>query len=490
MKSARHAAVFCTALSFFARTGPAETAVNPQIVKMAGEISEDRIKAIIEKLVSFGTRNTMSDATDPAHGVGAARQWILQQFQSYSPKLQVRFEKFRVKKQGQRIFRDVDLYNVIAVLPGKTMPETEVWITGHYDSLNLGNRPPAAQTENPSASGRGAGDNPLSATQNMTPADFEKNAALPAPGACDDGSGTAAVMELARVMSQYEFDKTLVFAAFAGEEQGLIGSSLQAAKAHKENEGIEAVLNNDIIGTDRSGNGRFGNTSLSVYSDETMDSPSQQLSRYVREMGERYLPSMRVDTVFMGDRLGRGGDHTPFQWEGYAAVRLSTPNEIYANQHHATDLLENMSVPYTAQVTRINGVVAASLALSPKAPNVMRAPAPPRAWEKTDGAAPPPPRRPTPMISRGKSGYDALLQWKPAGPDTAIKGYVIVMRPTTSPYWEQEIYVGKVTEYLMKDVSIDDLKFGVKAIGADGGESLVAPYVYPPRAKTEIQTVQ
>ncbi|HUB77627.1 MAG TPA: M28 family peptidase, partial [Bryobacteraceae bacterium] len=306
----------------------------------------------------------------------------------------------------------------------------------------------------------------------------------------DDGSGTAAVMELARVMSRYQFDKTLVFAAFAGEEQGLIGSSLEAAKAHKENETIEAVLNNDIIGTDQSGNGRFGNTSVNVYSDETMDSPSQQLSRYVREIAERYIPAMKVDTIFMGDRLGRGGDHTPFQWEGYAAVRLSTPNEIYANQHHATDLLENMSVPYTAKVARVNGVVAASLALSPKAPNVMRQPPPPRAWEKTDGPTPPLPRRPTPMISRGKSGYDALLQWKPAGPDTAIKGYAIVIRPTTSPYWEQEIYVGKVTEYLMKDVSIDDMKFGVKAIGVDGGESLVAPYVYPPRAKTEIQTVQ
>jgi hypothetical protein len=496
MKISRHVVALCAALSFFARIGPAdETSVNPQIVKIAGEVSEDRIKAIIEKLVSFGTRNTLSDATDPAHGVGAARQWILEQFQSYSPKLQVRFDKYRVKKQGQRIFKDVDLYNVIAVLPGKTNPETQVWITGHYDSLNLGapRTPPADTGAAPAGGAAPANDNPLSATQNMTPADFEKNAALPAPGACDDGSGTAAVMELARVMSQYEFDKTLVFVAFAGEEQGLIGSSLEAAKAHKENVAIEAVLNNDIIGTDTSGNGRFGNSSVSVYSDETMDSPSQQLSRYAREIGERYIPSMKVDTVFMGDRLGRGGDHTPFQWEGYAAVRFSTPNEIYANQHHATDLLENMSVPYTAKVARVNAVVAASLALSPKPPIVMRTPPPPRAAAATDGAAattPAPPRRPTPMISRGKSGYDALLQWKPASPDGAIKGYVIVMRPTTSPYWEQEIYVGKVTEYLMKDVSIDDLKFGVKAIGVDGGESIVAPYIYPPRVKTEIETIQ
>src|SRR5580698_10393205 len=208
MKFTRPFAAICVALSVFARLGPAdEKAVNPQIAKIASEVSEERIKAIIEKLVSFGTRNTMSDATDPAHGVGAARQWILEQLQGYNPKLQVRFDKYRVKKQGQRIFKDVDLYNVVAVLPGKTMPETQVWITGHYDSLNLG-APRTLPASTANSSGPAANDNPLSVTQNMTPAEFEKNAELPAPGACDDGSGTAAVMELARVMSQYEFDKT------------------------------------------------------------------------------------------------------------------------------------------------------------------------------------------------------------------------------------------------------------------------------------------
>src|SRR5208283_1980723 len=139
MKFSPRTATLCVALSLFAGQGPAdETAVNPQIARIANEVSEDRIKAILEKLVSFGTRNTMSDATDPAHGIGAARQWILEQMQSYSPKLQVRFDRYHVKKQGQRIFKDVDLYNVIAVLPGKTMPETQVWITGHYVCIILG----------------------------------------------------------------------------------------------------------------------------------------------------------------------------------------------------------------------------------------------------------------------------------------------------------------------------------------------------------------
>ena len=171
---------------------------------------------------------------------------------------------------------------------------------------------------------------------------------------------------------------------------------------------------------------------MNVYSDETMDSVSQQLSRYVREVGERYLPSMKVNTVFMGDRLGRGGDHTPFQWEGFAAVRISTPNEIYANQHRATDTLANMSVPYTAKVAKVNLVAAASLALAPKPPIVMPEPragggrqgggAPGAARERRGGG-----RRPTPMIARG-GGYDAVLRWRAAGPEDDIKGYTIVIR--------------------------------------------------------------
>jgi hypothetical protein len=346
-------------------------------------------------------------------------------------------------------------------------------------------------------------------------------------------------MELARVMSQYQFDKTLVFVAFAGEEQGLLGSSLLAVKSHKENVVIEAVLNNDIIGTDTAGNGRMGNTSVNVYSDESLDSPSQQLSRYARDVAARYIPAMKVETIFMGDRLGRGGDHTPFQWEGYAAVRFSTPNEIYVNQHHATDLLENMSVPYTTKVAKVNAAVGASLAMAPKAPIVTRAPgarggarggttdgsntqanaegsaagrggATASEGGATDSASgggrggaggtadganaggrggAGGGRRPGPMIARGP-GYDAVLSWRAAGPEDSIKGYTVVVRATTAPYWEQEIYAGKVTTFTMKDVSIDDAKFGVKAIGNDGSESLVTPYVYPPRVKTEIQTVQ
>ena len=459
-----------------------ETSVNPKIAKLVGEVSEARIKAVIEKLVSFETRNTMSNPDHPTRGIGAARQWILKEFESYSPRLKVSFDKYRVKKQGQRIFKDVDLWNVVAVLPGTKYPETQVIVSGHYDTLNLGPRPAAG------AAAAGAPGAPGGAAT-MTPEQFEKNAELPAPGACDDGSGTAAVMELARVMSQYEFDKTLVFVAFAGEEQGLIGSGLMAARTKKENQVIEAVLNNDIIGTDVSGNGRMSNNSVNIYSDETMDSVSQQLSRYIRDVAHRYIPSMRIDNIFMGDRLGRGGDHTPFQWEGFAAVRFSTPNEDYSNQHRATDTLDKMSVPYTTRVARVNAAAAASLALAPKPPLVTAAPAtnPPTAGAAGGGRGGRGGRGP--MIARG-GGYDAVLRWRAASDDAAIKGYAVVTRPTTAPYWEQEIYVGKVTEYTLKDVSIDDTKFGVKAIGIDGSESLVTAYVPAPRQKTTIETVE
>ena len=435
-----------------------EKAVQPRVQEIVEAVSEERIAATIQKLASFPTRNTLS-----TEGVVAARQWIFDEMKSYSPRLQVSLEHFKVKKNEERIFRDVDLYNVVAVLPGTTTPETQVLITGHYDSLNLIPLPGKTSDE--------ATDN---VAERATTYDWTK-ADVTAPGANDDGSGTAAVMELARVMSRHSFGKTLVFIAFAGEEQGLIGSTLHAAQAHKENVAIEAVFNNDIIGGDTSGNGRMSNNSVSLYSDEIMDSVSRQLARYARQVAERYLPSMKINAIAMQDRLGRGGDHTPFQWEGYAAVRFSTPNEDYAHEHTATDLPAHMSVPYTTRVARVNAAVAASLALAPKAPVATR--------EAKTGTLK---GKQVPMISRGKSRYDARLQWKSGGPESNLKGYAVVMRSTTAADWEQEIFVGKVNEYLLKDVSIDDARFGVKAIDNDGNESLVAPYVYPARPKREV----
>jgi len=490
-------ALFLAAACATGSARAAETIVNPQVKKIVDEVSEDRIRAIIARLVQFGTRNTMSSQDDPERGIGAARKWIFAQLKSYSPRLEVRYDHWKVKKTG-RMFKDADLYNVVAVLPGKTNPEAMVMISGHYDSLNLGTPANRPQGRTDGA----AGEQQSAVGERPTQANWEKIVDLPAPGACDDGSGTAAVMELARIMSQYEFNKTLVFVAFAGEEMGLVGSTLEAAKMKKENAVIEAVLNNDIIGTDVSGDGRTGNSEVSVYGDDLMDSPSQQLARYIRATAPAYVPFMDVKALYMQDRLGRGGDHSPFQQEGFGAVRISTPNEILKNQHHETDTLENMSVPYTARVVKVNGAIAAALALAPRTPDIMttpRARGANGASGATTGAgadagspsysAPGQPPRKLPMISRG-TGYDAVLRWKPAGSDANIKGYAIVYRSTTSPFYEHEIYVGKVTEYTLQGMSIDDARFGVKAIGNDGTESLVAPYVYPARNKVTYETVE
>lgn len=436
--------------------------VNPTVKKIVDEVSEERIGQIMKKLESFGTRNIFSDDNDPAHGIGAARHWIYDQFTSYSPRLQVRFDTYRVKKKG-RIVRDVELHNVVAVLPGKLNPERQFIISGHYDSVAW------LHTPEPTTEG---GAQPLPDTQFGL-----ANLAPTAPGVSDDGSGTAAVMELARVMSQYEFEKTLVFVAFTAEEEGLIGSSLYARKARSENQIIDGVLNNDIIGTEVSGNGRIDNGSLWVFSEDPDDSPSRELARYVKEMSERYFPSFKIDMVFRSDRFGRGGDHTAFNQEGYTAVRLTTANETYANQHSVTDTFANASVPYTTRAARTNAAALACLALAPKAP-------------VTNEPIKSGPRKgqPTTMLGRGKSRYDAALRWTNENPEPDLLGYVVVMRKSTSPDWEREVFVGNVNQYTLKNVSIDDVVFGVKAIDRDGNESLVTPYVSGPRQKIEIET--
>jgi hypothetical protein len=448
-----------------------ESALNPQVRKIIGEISEERVRATIQRLVSFGTRNLLSSQDDPARGIGAARKWIFEQLRGYSPRLQVRYDHWRVQKKAPRITRDVDLYNVVAVLPGTSMPEVQVVVSGHYDSLNLGTTPSVP----------GSGDAQVAIGERPLQSDWEKLADLDAPGACDDASGVAAVMELARVMSRYEFPKTLVFIAFSGEEEGLVGSTLEAAKAKNEKQIIEAVLNNDIIGSDISGSGRTGNRAVSVYSNESPDSGSQSLARYVRLVGERYLPSLDINPIEMPDRLGRGGDHSPFQQEGYSAVRFSTPNEILANEHHLGDTLENMSVPYTAQVARLNAAAMACLGLAPRIPQVMIQP-------KPLPTSPDTPRPPLPMVTRGK-GYDAVLRWQPFSAAN-LKGYAIVYKTPGAPDWQHEIFVGNVTGYTLQDVSIDEYRFGVKAIGNDGAESPVAAYVFPTRTKVEYKTVE
>ena len=449
--------------------------LDPKIQKIVSEISADRIADIEKKLESFETRNTVSDPTQPNRGIGAARQWIFDQFKSYSPRLEVSFDTHTIPKAA-RIYKDVELRNVVAILPGK-MQAADRWImiTGHYDSVNL--KVPPEMRRDPA-----------------------KAAELPAPGVTDDGSGTACVMECARVMSQYEFDATLVFVAFAGEEQGLVGARAMAKRLKDKNQTIEAVLNNDIIGSEISGNGVIDNRRVLVFSEDPNDSPSRSIARFAKRIGERYFPELTVDLIFRYDRFGRGGDHTAFNQQGYPAVRVTTPNENFANQHTPTDTFANTSPTYTAKVVKMNAAVAAAMALAPRAPIVSRS-AP--AATATTGAsvaqpvsgatqptaaeieeAPTARAQPTgPGLTRGSSGYDAVLRWDQPDPEPDLAGFVVVVRSTTAPDWEREIWAGNVKEFTLKNTSIDQLVFGVKAVDKEGHESPVSAYVLAPRAR-------
>jgi len=438
---------------------------DPAIQKMVGEISRDRIAATMQKLAAFGTRGNFSDPNQANRGVGAARRWILDEFKSYSPRLEVSFDPYKVKKQGTRILRDVEVVNVVAVLPGTTQPDRRVIVSGHYDSLNVVRKPGAAEL---------TADGAETATDDII--DFDKSIEAPAPGVTDDASGVALVLELARVMSQYRFEKTIVFVAFAGEEIGLVGSSLYAAKAKEHKDQIEAVLNNDVVGVSVAGDGHAENGLVHVFSEEPVDSASRELARYIRETAQRYVPAFKAEPVFRQDRFARGGDHSPFNANGFAAVRFTSAAENLGIQHTADDTFDKSSPDYTTFVARVNGAALASLAMAPPVPETTR--------EVQTGANK---GRKTPTVARGKSRYDAVLRWKDA-PAADLAGYAIVIRSSTAPYWEQQIYVGKVTEYTLPGVSIDDIIFGVKAIDNDGHESLVAPWIARPYELRKIET--
>lgn len=419
--------------------------LHPLVEKVAGGVSTERIAATLRKLESFGTRDIHSTQ------IHEATRWIQSEFTAMSPRLKVTLDKHLAKKRG-RMMRDVEVTNVVAVLPGKTQPDVHVLITAHYDSVVLVRKP--------------AVGNAPAAIDNAASASAPK-----APGVSDDASGVAAVMELARVMSAFEFDKTVVFIAMSGEEYGLLGALGYATAAKKAGRKIEAVLNNDIIGNDDNGQGLKVSNVVRVFSEDPVDSPSRAIARYVRDTGERYLPGMKVDAVFRNDRFGRGGDHTAFNNNGYPGVRLTTVAEDLKKQHSPDDTFANASPAYCAQVTRVNGAALASLALAPSPPAVTRD------VTKTEAESG---YSVQPNLARGKETVDAVLKWK-VSTEPDLAGYAVLIRSTTSPFWEREIYVGKVGEYALRNLSIDDTVLGVKAIDSEGVESLVSAYVLPKR---------
>ena len=414
--------------------------LDPRVRDVMLSVSAERLDSLVRRLESFHTRHLHSSPTGP-RGIGAARQWIFDEMRRSSPRLRVEFESYRLPAQGQRIVAPVELRNVVAVLPGRS--ERRLYVIGHYDTV-----------ASDSASGG---------------IDWTGRLDRYAPGANDDGSGTALTMELARVFaaSGIEFEPTLVFMAVAGEEEGLVGAMLHARTARDDSVRIDAVLSNDIVGNIRGGDGAVDGASLRVFSEDPADSPSRQLARYVREHAARYLPGHEVRLIAREDRFGRGGDHTAFNRYGFAAVRFSESKENFARQHTVYDTSEGVDASYLARNARVNAVALASLALAPPAPEV-------------NGP------RGVPLLGRGEPPYDAHLRWRPSPGAVA---YRILWRDTWSPDWEHSLLVGNVTEHVIHELSIDDHVFGVAAVGPNGNESLVSAYVRRPGSWAEIETL-
>jgi hypothetical protein len=427
--------------------------LDPRIEKLVGAVSEERLTMILKKLETFGTRNTLSSTDSPTKGIGAARQWIFDQMKGYSQKLDVSFDTYKIARQG-RITRDVEIRNIMAVLPGKSA--RRVYISGHYDTIAI---------EGGQSSNNAGARSDVAVAQ---PADPGSPNDYPAPGVNDDGSGTALTMELARLFSQsgIDFDATLVFMCHVAEEQGLFGAYLHAQRAAAGHVRIDAVFNNDIVGNDKGGNGIVDGATIRVYSEGPEDSPSRELARFVQRWGARYVPSHRVRLIARPDRFNRGGDHTAYNQLGFAAVGFRESRENFTRQHDPRDTFEGLSPPYLAQNARVNAAAAATLALAPPAPEV------------NGGSGT--------TIARGPSGYDANLKWSPS-PGAAA--YRIFWREAWGPDWQHDMLVGNITEAVLPNMQIDDYVFGVAAVDGAGHESVVSPYVSPPRAPIAVKTI-
>jgi hypothetical protein len=428
-------------------TGPDVTRHQSAIDTIVATISRQRIESTIRKLVSFQTRHTMSTTTSNTVGIGAARRWITSELQrcGAGTRLQVTLDSYVAPVAGT-ISRPTEIVNVIATLPGMQPGSVGRMyvISGHYDSRN---------------------SNIMDATG-------------AAPGANDDASGTAAVMEMACVMARQQFDATIVFMAVAGEEQSLLGAHHWAAQARQNNLNIAAMFTNDIIGSSRAEDGRVDNMQVRLFAESfpprqlnsanlallstggENDSISRQLARHVKEQGERYVPNFKVSVIQRRDRYGRGGDHIAFLDRGYAAVRFTEPNEDYAHQHQNLrtengkvygDLIEFVDFEYIARVARVNAAALASLALGPGAPQQVR-------------------------VLTDRPENQSRFVWQPnAEPDLA--GYRIVWRETTAPQWQGSLFVGNVTAATVNR-SKDNYFFGVQAVDTNGNVS-VATYPLP-----------
>ena len=419
------------------------------IESMVKEVSADSLKSYIVKMVSFGTRNTLTSTTDKNRGIGAARNWVLSRFNAFAKqsngRLSAIVDTTTYKADGRRVDRPINLGNVMATLKGTDPNDNRIFIiSGHLDNMR------GSPTDS-------IGD---------------------APGANDDASGVAAVLECARIMSKNSFPATIIFVAVSGEEQGLLGAGYLAKKARNNNWNIEAVLNNDIMGSNNSNETNIiENTKIRVFSEAFAisdtgrkalqirqlglenDGKARQLARYVKEIGERYVDTLQVVMIYRNDRFLRGGDHTPFVENNYAAVRFTEMNENYNHQHQNVrlengtqygDLPEFMDFEYLRKNAAMNLANLANLAKSPGMPDSVK-------------------------IEVKKLSNMSYLTWQASKAGT-VKGYFLLMRETTSAVWQKKIFTTK-TEMVLP-YSKDNYFFAVQSVSVDGNESLpVVPAV-------------
>lgn len=432
-------------LAFLGQLSFAQISINrdPEIDKMVKQVSPDSLQSYIEKMVSFGTRNTLSIQSNPDRGIGAARSWVLSKFHEFARQSNGRLTAFidtlTYKADNRRVSRDIVLGNVVATLQGTDPNDKRIFlISGHLDNMR------------------------------SSPTDSTGDA----PGANDDGSGSAAVIECARIMSRHSFPATIIFVTVSGEEQGLLGAGFMAQNAKKQNRNIEAVLNNDIMGSNNSSETKIiDNTRIRVFSEGLSvldtgritanvrnlglenDGKARQLARYVKETGERYVENLEVVMVYRNDRFLRGGDHTPYVLNGYAAVRITEMNENYYHQHQNIrkengivygDLPEFMDFEYLRKNTCLNLANLANLAKAPAMPEEVK------------------------VEVKKLSNYTSLT-WK--APKTGKpKGYYVMMRETTSAFWQKKFFTPQ-TEYTLP-YSKDNYFFAVQSVSEDGNESL------------------
>ena len=419
---------------------PAPSNDQPLLRAIAADVDAKALESTIRSLVGFGTRHTLSDTKSDKRGVGAARRWTRARFEAISKDCGgcLTIETPAQTFTGKRAPNGVVVEDVLAIQKGTTDPDRVIIIAGHIDSRV---------------------SDVMDATSD-------------APGANDDGSGTAAVIEAARVLSKHKFPATLVFAVLSGEEQGLYGGKVLADYAKAKGWRVEADLNNDIVGNSHGQSGVIDNTHVRVFSEGTkavetpeqangrrynggeVDSPSRNLARFLDGLADRYLTHFDVMMVYRTDRYSRGGDQVPLLEAGYPAVRVTEAVENYDRQHQTLrtengkaygDVVEGVDFAYLAQVTRLNVIAMASLASAP----------PPPSGVKIEGAVSP----------------DTRVSWTPAP-----VGHRVWWRGTTEPTWRLSRWVPEGAATTLKDVVIDDFFFGVSAVSADGWES---PVVFP-----------